>query len=95
MLGWTEWNQGASAWNVIQPVAGPLLPYAAGGATSGFGVAWFDSLGAALSPPPGIAPRLVAFTLGATTRRAVRMDGLARGARRDSLTGRVALRNSP
>lgn len=95
MLGWTEWNQGASAWNVIQPVAGPLLPYAAGGATSGFGVTWFDSLGAALSPPPGIAPRLVAFTLGATTRRAVRMDGLARGARRDSLTGRVALRNSP
>ncbi|MCC6931488.1 MAG: hypothetical protein IT359_21040 [Gemmatimonadaceae bacterium] len=95
MLGWTEWNHGAAAWNTIQPVAGPLLPYAAPGATSGFSVRWVDSAGASVTPTPASTARGAYVALGATTRQQVRVDGVARGARRDSLTLRLVLRNSP
>ncbi|MCC6770895.1 MAG: prepilin-type N-terminal cleavage/methylation domain-containing protein [Gemmatimonadaceae bacterium] len=95
MAGWTEWNPIAGRWNVIQPVAGPLLPYAAPGSTSGMSFRWRDSLGAVLSSAgPGNA-RVVEVSLGAVTRHAVRMDGAAGGMRRDSLTVRIPLRNLP
>lgn len=95
MLGWSEWSHGASTWNTIQPVAGPLLPYASGTSTSGFRITWFDSSGAVVAPAPGAAARSATISLGATTRVAVRVDGIARGARRDSLTHRVLLRSLP
>ena len=102
MLGWTEWNPLTGAWNVIQPVAGPLLPYAAGAATSGpatsgpaisgFALAWRDSLGVSLPAGAAGLPRSVSLTLGAITRQAVRMDGVRAGLRRDSLSRHIALR---
>ncbi len=97
MLGWTEWNPASAAWNAIQPVAGPLLPWAPPAATSGLSLMWHDSTGAALSPAPAPAtpPRWLVLGLGSITRRQVRHDGVARGLRRDSLTLRLPLRNSP
>lgn len=95
MLGWSEWSHGASAWNTIQPVAGPLLPYASGTSTSGLRITWFDSSGTVVAPALGVAARSATLSLGSTTRVAVRVDGIARGARRDSLTHRVVLRSVP
>lgn len=95
MLGWTEWNHVSGTWHVIQPVAGPLLPYAAGAAASGFSLAWRDSLGAPIAPAPGAVVGGVSFTLRGVTREAVRMDGVVAGLRRDSLQRLVALRNRP
>lgn len=95
MLGWTEWNPASGTWHVIQPVAGPLLPYAAGAAASGFALAWRDSLGAPLATVPGAVVGGVSVTLRGVTREAVRMDGVAAGLRRDSLQRHVALRNRP
>jgi len=94
MLGWTEWNAGSGSWNVIQPVAGPLLPYAAAPSTSGLALAWRDSLGAAITPSPIALPRQLQLSLGALTRQVVRIDGVATGLRRDSLTVRIPMRNS-
>ncbi|HEX4934931.1 MAG TPA: hypothetical protein VFV33_17195, partial [Gemmatimonadaceae bacterium] len=95
MLGWTEWNHAAASWSPIQPVAGPLLPYALPGSTSGFSVRWIDSAGLAIPPTPGSNARGALVSLGATTRDLVRMDGVARGFRRDSLLLRLWLRNAP
>lgn len=97
MLGWTEWNPATAAWHAIQPVAGPLLPHAPAGATSGLALAWRDSTGATVvpAPIPPVLPRWLDLALGATTRRQVRHDGVARGLRRDSLTLRLPLRNTP
>lgn len=94
MLGWTEWNPATTAWNTIQPVAGPLLPYAPPGATSGFAIRWVDSTGNAVAPSSGARAAAAILTLGATTRDQVRIDGVRRGARRDSLTVRLTLRNA-
>lgn len=93
MLGWTEWNHAGAGWHVIQPVAGPLLPYASGLAGSGLSLAWRDSLGAPIATVPGASVGAVALTLRGTTREMVRMDGVAAGLRRDSLSRHVALRN--
>jgi prepilin-type N-terminal cleavage/methylation domain-containing protein len=93
-LGWTEWNAGTSTWNVIQPVAGPLLPYAPAPATSGAAFTWRDSLGGALAASPAVTPRVLQLTLGALTRQAVRVDGVPAGMRRDSLMVRIPLRNA-
>lgn len=97
MLGWTEWNAAAAAWNAIQPVAGPLLPWAPPGATSGFALQWRDTAGTAVTPAPtpSSPPRWLELGLGGITRRQVRHDGVARGNRRDSLTLRLPLRNAP
>ena len=95
MMGWTEWNAATASWNIIQPVAGPLLPYARPGMTSGLSFGWRDSLGAAVVPAPGATARSVELGIGAVTRRAVRVDGVAWGGRRDSVTKRIPLRNTP
>lgn len=95
MLGWSEWNWATGAWQGIQPVAGPLLAHATPPGASGFALAWRDSTGAAATPLPGAPPWALALTLRGTTRRVVRMDGMATGAHRDSLTRHVTLRNAP
>ncbi len=93
-IGWTEWNAASGGWNVIQPVAGPLLPYAPPGRTSGLAFQWQDSTGRLLTPSPLIAARALDLSLGATTRKIVNVDGVARAQRRDSLTLRIPLRNA-
>lgn len=97
MLGWTEWNAATAAWHAIQPVAGPLLPWAPPGATSGLAFQWHDSLGSAvaLAPAPVAPPRWLELGVGGITRRQLRHDGVAIGLRRDSITLRVPLPNSP
>ncbi len=93
-VGWTEWNATSAAWNVIQPVAGPLLPYAPLGRTSGLAFQWHDSTGAPLAPAPHTPARALDLSLGAVTRQLVRADGVARAQRRDSLSIRIPLRNA-
>ncbi len=94
-LGWADWNPAAGGWNVIQPVSDRLVPY--NGARPGAGgiafEAW-DSLGTRFPPglPPAAAARLT-VTARALTRGAVRLDGLVRGVRTDSLASIIALRN--
>lgn len=94
-VGWTEWNSASGAWNVIQPVAGPLLPYAPLGRTSGLAFQWFDSTGRVVAPTPGTPARALALTLGAISRQLVRSDGVTVAQRRDSLTLRIPVRNAP
>lgn len=94
-MGWTEWNAATGAWNIIQPVAGPLLPYAPPGRTSGLSFQWQDSAGRALAPAPHVPARVVDLSLGALSRAILHVDGVARTLRRDSLTLRIPLRNSP
>lgn len=61
MLGWTDWNSTMGAWNGIQPLAGPLQPYAAAPGGSGVTLAWLDSAQTALAPPSALvaAARIV------------------------------------
>ena len=95
MLGWTEWNSRAGSWNVIQPVAGPLLPYAPVGAPGGLQLTWLDSLGA-VTPwsSGGRAIHSVILMLFAPTRQLLRMDGMRVGFHHDSLGVRIPLRNA-
>ena len=50
-LGWRGWNGALNRFDVIQPVAGPLAPYNADPAKTGFRIAIYDSTDALLSLP--------------------------------------------
>jgi hypothetical protein len=94
-LGWTDWNAAAGAWNVIQPVAGPLVPYAsARPAAAGIALRAWDSLGAPI-PPGLVAPSVARFRImvRSVTRGALRADGMPRGVGIDSLASILTLRN--
>ncbi|MEO6445768.1 MAG: prepilin-type N-terminal cleavage/methylation domain-containing protein [Gemmatimonadaceae bacterium] len=93
MLGWTEHNASSGTWNIIQPVAGPLLPYtAAAGTPSGLRFAWLDSAGLATSMRQSV--RTVRLVIAAPTRRAQHMDGTRGGFHEDSATGLLPMRNA-
>ena len=95
MLGWTEWNPRTATWNVIQPVAGPLLPYAPVGRPSGVQLTWLDSLGAVAAWSPGGPPfHSLMLRLYAPTRKLLRMDGAGVGFHHDSIRVRIPLRNA-
>ncbi len=94
-LGWTDWNAASASWNVIQPVAGPLVPYSTARPKAG-GVALraWDSLGAPVLPGtlgPSIAR--LGITARSVTRGAIRADGMVRGVGLDSLASTLTLRN--
>jgi hypothetical protein len=96
-LGWTEWNPATGTFNVIQPVSGPFLAYNRGRPpASGVALGLRDSLQAASLPGAG-SPGADVGALDVATRllttRVVRMDGVARGRRPDSLRSLVAFRN--
>jgi hypothetical protein len=93
MVGWTEWNTAGGGWNVIQPLAGPLLPYAPPGGASGISFAWRDSSGAPTTLPGGSAPIAATISVRGPTRAPVRVDGMRAGIHLDSLGVRVAARN--
>lgn len=96
-LGWSDWNAGAGAWNVIQPVTGPFLPYnAMSPSASGIAMQAADSADAATAIGPAFPPpaRIHLVTRAATT-RAIRLDGMPRGPHSDSLRSTIALRNRP
>lgn len=96
-LGWSDWNAAAGAWNVIQPVTGPFLPYrAALPGASGVALAAFDSAGVGTGIGPAFAPpALVHLMTRAVTSRAIRLDGMPRGPHSDSLRSAIAPRNRP
>lgn len=96
-LGFRDHNPArASPWSAIQPVAGPLLPYATSG-PSGLSIAYFDSAGTVLTAVADAdRVRRVHFTIRAETETPVRTAGLSNTVNapiRDSLRISVALRN--
>lgn len=96
-LGWSDWNAASGAWNVIQPVTGPFLPYnAISPAASGVALAARDSTGAGTAGGPGLpAVARIEMVTRAVTARPVRIDGMPRGPHADSLRSAIALRNRP
>lgn len=93
MLGWTEWSVAAGAWNIIQPLAGPLLPHSPPGGPSGLALFWRDSLGLSAAAPGPATPLSAMLTLRGPTRALVRVDGMRFGIHLDSLGAFLAVRN--
>jgi hypothetical protein len=90
-LGFTEMNPATGAWVTIQPVSGPYIPFSsASPAASGVALRGRDSSGANTA---SLLPSAVSIATRTRTSRVVRMDGLARGLRADSLHSLVGLRN--
>ncbi|MGI9076559.1 MAG: prepilin-type N-terminal cleavage/methylation domain-containing protein [Gemmatimonadaceae bacterium] len=85
-------------WTSIQPVSGPFLPYAAGGA-GGLRFIYRDSIGTALtSLADANRVRRVDMTVRAQSRTPVRTSGLSgstNGYYSDSVNVTIALRNRP
>jgi hypothetical protein len=94
-LGWTDWNHAARAWNVIQPLSGPFLAFdRAQPSASGVAFAAWDSAERAVAVGAAGAPvRRIVVTARALSRGEVRMDGVRRGVRVDSLHSQIGLRN--
>ena len=93
-LGYTEILPATGSWITIQPVSGPYLPFSAAAPSAG-GIAFGgrDSSGATTTLIlPGEASAIVVSTRTRTT-RVVRMDGVTRGLRADSLHSLVGMRN--
>jgi hypothetical protein len=96
-LGYRDFVPGrAPQWSAIQSVAGPLLPYAANGA-SGLRFTYRDSVGTALTAIAD-APRVrrIEIDVRAQSATVVRSSGARRSANghyQDSLRTSVALRN--
>jgi prepilin-type N-terminal cleavage/methylation domain-containing protein len=96
-LGYADWNHAAGAWDVIQPLSGAFAPLnRASLSASGVAFAALDSAGSPIAPgtPAPPAARL-ALATRTVTRGVLRMDGLPRGVRVDSLVASLALRNRP
>lgn len=91
-LGYTEILPATGAWITIQPVSGPYLPFSpATPSAGGIALGGRDSSGVTTSVLPGLSA-IVVSTRTRTT-RAVRMDGVTRGFRADSLHSLIGLRN--
>jgi hypothetical protein len=94
-LGWSEWNAPAAAWNVIQPLSGPFLAVnRSTPSASGVVFTTFDSIGSGTVVGVSATPvaRVNVF-VRSVTRGVVRVEGMTRGARVDSLGSVIALRN--
>jgi hypothetical protein len=94
-LGFAEVHPASGAWNAIQPVSGPYLPFSASAPRAGgIALAGRDSSGgASASPGPGL-PVAIAVATRTWTTRLVRMDGVARGRHADSLHSLIMMRNA-
>lgn len=91
-LGFSEVQPATGAWVTIQPVSGPYLPYrAAAPATSGIALGGRDSSGGATTFAG--AQAAISLSTRTQTSRVVRMDGVARGLRPDSLHSLIGVRN--
>lgn len=91
-LGFTEVQPATGAWVTIQPVSGPYLPFrAAAPATSGVALAGRDSSGGRTTSPA--AQTAITLSTRTQTSRVVRMDGVPRGLRADSLHSLIGVRN--
>lgn len=75
-IGYREWNPNLNRFNVIQPVAGPLLPYAKDGRRSGLAFEYRDAAGSVVAPVSTDRIALVSVTTRGESRRVVRAPGL-------------------
>lgn len=91
-LGWTEWNAAAAAWQVIQPLAAPLQPYAPA-PQGGLAFRWRDSSGVPLPAASTTLAARIEVRVRAPTAGTIRIDGMARGTRVDSSHATFVLRN--
>jgi hypothetical protein len=92
-LGYSE-RQPATGWITIQPVSGPYLPFnRSAPPASGLALLGRDSSGIVVAGPGPVAPAVLSIATRTLTTRAVRMDGIPRGARADSLHSLIGLRN--
>lgn len=93
-LGFTEILPATGTWITIQPVSGPYLPFsAAAPSAGGIALGGRDSSGVTTtSILPGGLSSIVVSTRTRTT-RVVRMDGVTRGLRTDSLHSLIGMRN--
>lgn len=93
-LGYSE-RQPATGWITIQPVSGPYLPFNRSvPPASGIAFQGRDSSGAVVAGPGPAAPAVLSMATRTMTTRAVRIDGLPRGMRADSLHSLIGLRNA-
>jgi hypothetical protein len=93
-LGYTEVQPATGTWVTIQPVSGPYLPFsAAAPASSGVALGGRDSSGAATALLLPGGPTAISISTRTRTSRVVRMDGVARGLRADSLHSLIGVRN--
>lgn len=97
-LGGKSWNAEAQRFNSIQPIAGPLLPYAAKPETTGLLFVYRDSTGAVIAPdvdPAAIASVTVISRAQSTRPTALAGFASDRNRRyRDSTAATIMLRNS-
>lgn len=94
-LGFTEWSPTTGAWNVIQPVSGPYLPFSsAAPSSSGLALSGLDSSGAPAMLPGAAVPTAISMATRTRTTQSVRMDGVARGRYADSLRSLIGVRNA-
>lgn len=93
-LGFTEWQPATGAWNVIQPVSGPYLPFSSAvPASSGLALSGRDSSGALAMLPGAALPTAISMATRTRTTHSVRMDGVARARYADSLRSLIGVRN--
>lgn len=94
-LGARDWNGAGGRFNTIQPIAGPFLAPAPGMAV----FRWLDTTGSELAPPVAARDRvaLLRVALRGQTRTPDRIIGSSQnvGARRDSVSIAVSVRNRP
>lgn len=93
-LGFTEVQPTTGTWVTIQPVSGPYVPFrSAQPSASGVSLGSRDSSGAmTTSMLPG-AQTAISVSTRTQTSRVVRMDGVPRGLRADSLHSLIGVRN--
>ena len=92
-LGFTEVQPATGGWITIQPVSGPYLPYrAAAPASGGVALGGRDSSGGSTSSALAGASSAISMSTRTQTSRVVRMDGVQRGLRADSLHSLIGVR---
>jgi hypothetical protein len=90
-LGISDFDPLLGRWSVVQPVSGP---YAGTRSAPGVQFQLLDSLGAVLPPGPSpVGASALSLRVRSQTRTPLRMTGMRRGIRSESLSAHVALRN--
>ncbi|MGQ0540156.1 MAG: hypothetical protein ACT4R6_14530, partial [Gemmatimonadaceae bacterium] len=92
-LGASDLDPAGSGWSIVQPVSGPYS--SARSAAPGVHFRLLDSLGAQLplGGPAAAGSALLSLRLRSPTVSPVRVPGLSRGTRTESLSVHIALRN--
>ena len=88
-LGYSDFDGSLGRWSPIQPVSGPYY----GATNPGIQFALADSLGVALPPGTTAGGVLLRMDVRSRTASQIRIVGMRRGLRAESLTAHIALRN--